>query len=74
MQMAFKKQTQRKRIEIDRTGVHGDSPEVRIRLERIERNYGALDQILTELESRIKLDDRLAAENGQDDSLPKQPR
>ncbi len=72
--MAFKKHTKRKEIEIDRTGVNGDSPEVQIRLERIERNYGALDQILTELESRIKLDDRLAAENGQDDPFPKQPR
>lgn len=76
-QMAFGKKYKSRKIEIEAAAVDRDSPEVKKRLDRIERNYAKLDQILRDLETRIKLDDRLTSENENDDSvgrLPNKPR
>ena len=50
-----------RRIEIDSSRIHSDSPEVLKRLERIQENYEQLDSILAELESKIESDERLNA-------------
>ena len=50
-----------RRIEIDESSVSSDSPDVQKRLERIEENYQQLDDILADLESKIKQDERLKA-------------
>lgn len=76
-QMAFGKKYKSRKIEIEAAAVDRDSPEVKKRLDRIERNYAKLDQILRDLETRIKLDDRLTSDKEDDDSvdrLPNKPR
>ena len=49
------------RIEIDRSAISSDSPEVQIRLDRIRENYLQLEAILDELELKIESDERLKA-------------
>ena len=71
----FGKTLKSKRIEIDTTSLNSDSPELQKRLDRIEGNYAKLDDILTNLEARFELDDRLAADAEQAlDDLKKKPR
>ena len=70
--MFFNKKYKSRKIRIDVSAVDRDSPEVQRRLDRIERNYEKLDEILSDLESRIALDDRLAIEK--DEPLPRKPR
>ena len=67
--MAFGPKYKSKKIQVDISGVSADSPEVIRRLERIERNYTALEGILDELESRIELDDRLTESIESDDHV-----
>lgn len=50
-----------RKIEVDQSHANCDSPEVQKRLERIEKNYQQLDDILAELESKMESDDRLRA-------------
>ncbi len=50
-----------RRIEIDTTQVSSNSPEVQRRLDRIQENYQQLDEILSEMESKIAGDERLKA-------------
>jgi len=75
--MAFGKKYKSRKLEIEVAAIDRDSPEVKKRLDRIERNYAKLDEVLRELESRIKLDDRLTSDKENDDSidrLPNKPR
>jgi len=51
----------RRKIEIDRSVISSDSPEVQQRLDRIQENYRELDAILVELELKIQSDERLKA-------------
>jgi len=51
----------RRKIEIDRSVICSDSPEVQKRLDRIDENYQQLDAILIELELKIQSDERLKA-------------
>ncbi len=51
----------RRRIEIDESSVCSKSADVQKRLNRIEANYKELDDILVDLEARIKADERLNA-------------
>jgi hypothetical protein len=51
----------RRKIEIDRSVIHSDSPEVQKRLDRIQENYQQLNAILIDLESKIQSDERLKA-------------
>jgi len=51
----------RRKIEIDRSVVSSESPEVQQRLDRIQENYRQLDAILIELELKIQSDERLKA-------------
>ncbi|MDA7870643.1 hypothetical protein N9007_01535 [bacterium] len=55
-----------RKIEIARTEICADSPEVRRRLDRISQNYDELDSILEQLEAKMKADDRLSAFEGDD--------
>ena len=57
--MAFftEKKLRRIRIEIDDSALKSDSPEVQNRLERIEANYGKLDEVLSNLEDRFQNDE-----------------
>ena len=76
-QMAFGKKYKSRKLEIDAAAIDRDSPEVKKRLDRIERNYAKLDEVLRDLETRIKLDDRLTSDRDNDDSverLPNKPR
>ena len=59
MGMAFftQKKLRRIRIENDDSALKSDSPEVQHRLERIEENYGKLDEVLTGLEDRFQNDE-----------------
>lgn len=49
----------RRRIEIDRSEITSDSPEVQKRLGRIDANYQQLDSLLTDIEATISGDERL---------------
>ncbi len=57
--MAFfsEKKLRRIRIEIDDSSLKSDSPEILNRLDRIEENYGKLDEVLTGLEDRFANDE-----------------
>ena len=57
--MAFfsDKKLRRFRIEIDDSGMKSDSPEIQKRMDRIEENYGRLDEVLAELEDRFENDE-----------------
>ena len=73
--MSFGPKYKSKRIEIDTDGISSNSPNVSKRLDRIERNYSALETILDELESRIEMDDRLAGVADEvENELPRKPR
>lgn len=52
-----------RRIEIDRSEITSDSPEVQKRLGRIDANYQQLDSLLTDIETTISSDDRLSQIN-----------
>lgn len=49
-----------RKIEIDRSAITCDSPEVQKRLSRIDANYQQLDSMLTDIESTISSDQRLS--------------
>lgn len=49
----------RRRIEIDRSEITSDSPEVQKRLGRIDANYQQLDSLLTDIETTISGDEWL---------------
>ena len=49
-----------RRIEIDRSEITSDSPEVQKRLSRIDANYQQLDSMLSDIESTISGDQRLS--------------
>ena len=57
--MAFfsNKKLRRIRIEIDESELKSDSPEIQSRLNRIEENYGKLDEVLSGLEDRFENDE-----------------
>ena len=55
-----------RQIEIDDSTANCDSPEMRKRLDRIERNYSQLDQVLVDLESKLDADERLTALDDKD--------
>jgi hypothetical protein len=61
----FGRETSIGKIEIDTSGVHADSPEMRKRLDRIATNYEQLNQVLTALEVKIANDERLKAVKNQ---------
>ena len=67
-------------IEIDTDGPSAKSSQMTERLERIDRNYDKLAQILDELEEKIAMDERLGEDaDARDLSLspayrPRQPR
>lgn len=71
--MAFGKKYKPRKLKIEVASVDRDSPAVQQRLDRIERNYKKLDEVLRDLESRIELDDRLTSDKG-DFDRPKKPR
>ena len=50
-----------RRIEIDLSSSTCDSPEMQQRLDRIEASYDQLDTVLVDIESKLALDERLAA-------------
>ena len=56
-----KKKLKSRRIEIDKNAVSSGSPQVRQRLDRIRENYQRLDSMLTEVEAKIRTDERLSA-------------
>ena len=73
----FGKSLASRRIEIDADAVSSDCPELKKRLERIESNYLKLSDILTELEARFELDDRITSETDVDETTnirKKKPR
>ena len=49
-----------RRIEIDRSEITSDSPEVQKRLNRIDANYQQLDSMLCDIEATISGDQRLS--------------
>ncbi len=57
--MAFftDKKLRRIRIKIDESELKSDSPEILNRLNRIEENYGKLDEVLSGLEDRFENDE-----------------
>ena len=59
----FGRNYKRQTIEVDTDSVSAEDPELVKRLDRIEQNYSRLDQVLSDLESRIELDDRLSTAN-----------
>ena len=71
--MAFGKKYKPRKIKVESAPIDRDSPAVQQRLDRIERNYQKLDEILCELESRIELDDRLTTDK-ENVELPRKPR
>lgn len=73
MRMAFfGKSTVSRKIRIEQSA-NSDSPELQKRLDRIGSNYSRLEDILSELEQKFELDDRLA-EWTSADVAPKKPR
>ena len=56
-----KKKLRPRPIEIDRTAISSNSPEIQQRLDRIEDNYQRLDSILADVETKIRSDERLNA-------------
>lgn len=58
-----------RKIQIARSEISAESPEVRRRLDRISQNYDELDSILEQLEARMNADDRLSAFDGDDASF-----
>lgn len=50
-----------RKIEIDLSSSTCDSPDIQQRLDRIEANYDQLDTVLVDIETKIALDERLAA-------------
>lgn len=61
--MAFfsPKKLERRMIEVDASTSTSESPEMQKRLARIEQNYDRLNDVLTDLESKISADERLQA-------------
>ena len=57
--MAFfsEKKLRKIRIDIDDSALKSDSPEIQSRLDRIEENYGKLDDVLSDLENRFENDE-----------------
>lgn len=55
----FGRTYKRQHISVDTDTVRADDPKVQQRLERIEKNYSKLDQVMSELEAKIELDERL---------------
>lgn len=70
----------RAKIEIDTDGPSAKSSQMTERLERIDRNYDKLAQILDELEEKIAMDERLGEDTEARHSSsspayrPRQPR
>ena len=59
--MAFfpQQKLQPRRIEIDHSGVSSQSPEVQDRLQRIDDNYQAFDELFADVQATIESDERL---------------
>lgn len=53
-------------IEIDESTESCDSPEIRRRLDRIEKNYQQLNEVLIDIESKLSTDERLVALDNDD--------
>ena len=70
----FGKSLSSKQIEINTDATCADTPEMVARLDRIENNYAKLSDILSDLEKRFEMDDRLAAMIEESNDLPKKPR
>lgn len=72
----FGKSLASKKIEVTSDSPTSDDPEILKRLERIETNYDKLADILTQLEQKFDMDDRLTAIFGEDpaEPLPNKPR
>jgi hypothetical protein len=73
----FDKSFPQQRIVVERSSPDADNPDMKKRLIRIETNYSRLDDILTDLEARFELDDRLSVTDGErspDDGPPRRPR
>ncbi len=73
----FDKSFPHRQIVVDRCTPEADNPDMIRRLNRIESNYSRLDDILTELEARFELDDRLPfneLDRLSAGDLPRQPR
>jgi len=49
----------RRQITIDPSAVSAQSPEVQNRLQRIDENYQAFDELFADIEATIENDDRL---------------
>ena len=58
----FGKSLESRKININPDSTRSDDPEMQKRLDRIESNFDRLDQVLTDLEARIELDERLSVE------------
>ncbi len=62
----FGKSLSSRKIDIDTKSLSSDDPDVLKRLHRIESNFDRLDEILSDLEARFELDERLTAEVDQE--------
>ena len=72
----FGKSLASKKIEVSDDSTTSDDPEILKRLERIETNYDKLANILTQLEQKFEMDDKLSAIFDEDaaEPLPNKPR
>ena len=64
----FGKSIKSRKIDINKESVSSDDPEMQKRLDRIESNFDRLDAILTDLETRFDLDERLVTQAEEDAS------
>jgi hypothetical protein len=58
----FGKSLKSRKIDVNKDTVSSDDPEMLKRLDRIETNFNRLDEILTDLEMKFELDERLISE------------
>jgi len=64
----------RRQITVDPSAVSAQSPEVQNRLQRIDDNYQAFDELFADIESRIEDDDRLREFNANLRAADLQPK
>ena len=71
----FGKRLKSSQIVVSEESLSSNDPEILKRLERIERNYSKLSEILTELEVKFELEEELdRSSSDRIDSLPNQRR
>lgn len=64
----------RRRIQIDPSAVSAKSPEVQNRLQRIDENYQAFDELFEDIQATIENDDRLREFNANLRAVDLQPK